>query len=226
MEYGQMIMILSRLAFGAVATFLAIVLWSNTRDTAWMFIVMGTILRYGEVMYTTLEMFGIVQTDLYLIGGIPVVKLVFQNLPNIFFIVAFAIMILRSRIRYDTMAAKLRGEAGTAEEEPKQKRKEKRGERKKRKGGGVEKEVPAAVATEERETTGATEPAQAAETVEEIEEAEEVEGAEEVEEIEEAEEVEGAEEVEEIEEAEEVEGAEEIEETEEIVERKDAPEGR
>jgi len=43
MDVGEVMLISSRLAFGAVASFLAIVLWSKTRDVAWMLIVIATI---------------------------------------------------------------------------------------------------------------------------------------------------------------------------------------
>ena len=98
MELGELVLILSRLGIGAVATFLAILLWSSTRDAAWMFIVMGTILRYGEVLFSTFEILGIMRMDA-VVMGIPLVKIVFLNLPTVFFIVGFSIMISRSRIR-------------------------------------------------------------------------------------------------------------------------------
>ncbi|MEW5816199.1 MAG: hypothetical protein AB1798_12490 [Spirochaetota bacterium] len=100
MEIGQTVMILSRLGIGAAAAFFAILLWSNTRDTAWMFIVMGIIVNFGEVMFSTLEIFGLVHGETYLLAGIPVVKVVFSNLPNVFFIIAFCIMILRLKVRF------------------------------------------------------------------------------------------------------------------------------
>ena len=99
MDYGQLIVILSRLLSGAIVTFLAIILWSGTRDPAWMLIVAGAIIRYGEVMYLTLELFGITQKDWLTIAGIPMVNFVFDNLPNLLFIIAFSIIILRNRVK-------------------------------------------------------------------------------------------------------------------------------
>lgn len=93
---------LTRLGVGAIATFLAILLWSNTRDTAWMFIVMGTILRYGEIMYTTFRLFGIVPTVQGSFVGLPysaIVRLLLSNLPTALYAVGFIIMLARSRIR-------------------------------------------------------------------------------------------------------------------------------
>ena len=98
MEIGELILMLSRLGIGAVATFLAILLWSNTRDVAWMLIVMGTILRYGEIMYSTFELFGLVH--MYgAIRGIPVAEIIFLNLPTVLFIAGFSVMISRYRSR-------------------------------------------------------------------------------------------------------------------------------
>ena len=108
MDFSSMVEILSQLTLSAVATFLAILLWSNTRDTAWMFIVMGIILWFGRVMYSTLALFGIVQGELYVIAGLSLVKVVFFNLPYLFFIIAFIIMIVRNRVRYETISAELR----------------------------------------------------------------------------------------------------------------------
>jgi len=90
---------LSRLIFGAVATFLAIILWSATRDTAWMFVIIGTIVNYGDVVLSTLESFGIVSIKALPLFGVSVFKILFANLPVAFFIVAFIIMLYRRRVR-------------------------------------------------------------------------------------------------------------------------------
>ncbi|MFP4373669.1 MAG: hypothetical protein ACLFPO_05015 [Spirochaetaceae bacterium] len=95
MATEAMILILSRLLFGAIATFLAIVLWSRTRDAAWMLIVIGTIVGYGEVLFTTLDRFGMVSVAAFTIQGVSVFRLLLSNLPTMFFILAFAVMIAR-----------------------------------------------------------------------------------------------------------------------------------
>lgn len=89
------ITLLSRLVFGAIATFLAIILWSKTRDSAWMFVVIGTVVGYGEAVYSTLEAFGMAKMDLLVIYNVSVVRLVFANLPMIFYSIAFLIMVIR-----------------------------------------------------------------------------------------------------------------------------------
>ena len=88
-------MILSRLVVGAVATFLAILVWSKTRDAAWMFVVVGTIIAYGDAVFTALEFFGLAHIDLFVVQGVSVVRLVLANLPMLFFALAFLLVVVR-----------------------------------------------------------------------------------------------------------------------------------
>jgi hypothetical protein len=96
MAAESLIFIISRLVFGAGATFLAIILWSRTRDSAWMFIVVGTIFRYGQILYDTFSLFGIVRSELVIIPGYLGIDTVLENLPYMFFIVGFIIIIKRT----------------------------------------------------------------------------------------------------------------------------------
>lgn len=99
MELADFIVSLSRLTVGAFATFFAILLWSRTRDVAWVLVVIGTLVMYAEIVYNTLERFGMVAAELWSVGGVPLFKTVFINLPMIFYIAAFAVMIARKRGR-------------------------------------------------------------------------------------------------------------------------------
>lgn len=94
MDAGELIFAISRLAFGAVAAFLAIVLWSKTRDSAWMLMVIGTIAAYADTVYSILASLGMAGSSLT-IGSVPVAALVFPNVPTLFFIAAFAVMVVR-----------------------------------------------------------------------------------------------------------------------------------
>jgi membrane-bound ClpP family serine protease len=95
MDSGQTAYILSQLSVGAVAAFLAIMLWSKTRDAAWMLVVMGTIFAYIEIVYSILGLFGIDGSNLFLIGSVPLISFVLPLLRMIFFIAAFVVMIVR-----------------------------------------------------------------------------------------------------------------------------------
>ena len=99
MAIEELVLIISRLSLGAVAAFLAIIVWSNTRDAAWMFVVIGIIIKYCEIMYATLGIFGIIPADVYIFPGILTVNTVLVNLPFVFYITAFIILISRTKVR-------------------------------------------------------------------------------------------------------------------------------
>ena len=89
----------SRLAVSALASLLAIVLWSRTRDPAWMLIVVGTIAAYADIVFSLLGVFGVIDPASFAWGGVPVASIVFANLPALFYSVAFLVMIVRKRNR-------------------------------------------------------------------------------------------------------------------------------
>jgi len=95
MDSGQLVYILCRLSLGALAAFLAIMLWSKTRDIAWMLIVIGTIAAYVETVYAILNIFGISGGEFITIGSVPLISIILPSLPTVFFITAFAVMVVR-----------------------------------------------------------------------------------------------------------------------------------
>ena len=97
MEVGEFVTVLTRLVLGALGTFLAILVWSRTRDAAWVLIVVGTLVSYAGIVYAALQLFGIVAGELLGVWGIPVVRVALENLPMAFFIAAFLVVIARAR---------------------------------------------------------------------------------------------------------------------------------
>ncbi|MDR1655096.1 MAG: hypothetical protein LBR96_03780 [Treponema sp.] len=95
MDIGELVFIVSRLVLGALASFFAIMLWSKTRDIAWMLMVIGTIAAYVEIVYSILELFGITEGDTFTLGSVPLASIVLPCLRMAFFIIAFIIMVLR-----------------------------------------------------------------------------------------------------------------------------------
>ena len=97
MNMAQIIYIVSRLLFGAIAAFLAINLWSKTRDISWMLMVAGAIALYVETIYSVLSMFGIVEGSVISINSLStsasVITIVLTNLPVLFFIAAFITLV-------------------------------------------------------------------------------------------------------------------------------------
>jgi hypothetical protein len=99
MDSGQIFFIVSRLTTGALAAFFAIMLWSKTRDMAWMLLVIGTIASYVETVYSILDMFGIMNTRIF-VGTVPLAAIVLPNLRTGFFIAAFVVMLIRKLSRH------------------------------------------------------------------------------------------------------------------------------
>jgi hypothetical protein len=95
MDSGEIIFISSGLFLGAVAAFFAIMLWSKTRDIAWMLIVIGTIAAYINTVYSILNEFGIIGTSIMMIGSRTLASIMLPNLSSVFFIAAFLIMVIR-----------------------------------------------------------------------------------------------------------------------------------
>jgi hypothetical protein len=84
------ILIIIRLVTGAFCTFSAILLWSRTREASWIFIIIGTICIYMQIVAKTLEEFGVFDTG-FLVFGIPIIKLLIDNLPLIFLSIGFLV---------------------------------------------------------------------------------------------------------------------------------------
>ena len=104
MEFTE-ITVLVRLILGALATFFAILLWSKTRDVAWVLVIVGTLIAYAEIVFTTLEEFGILKERSVSLFGLPAISFtlllqtVLSNLPLILYTLAFIILVLRRRLR-------------------------------------------------------------------------------------------------------------------------------
>ncbi len=91
--------LVARLVVVAVTAFLAILLWSRTRDLAWMLIVIGIIASYAGLLFDLLVSYGLLDKEGFSPLGIPLGEILFSNLPYLFFSAAFIVMILRKRGR-------------------------------------------------------------------------------------------------------------------------------
>jgi hypothetical protein len=96
MDIGEIIYISSRLILGALTAFFAIMLWSKTRDIAWMLMVIGTLAAYVENIYSILEMLGITETMTVTVGSVPLASILLPNLPTVFILSAFLVMVVRN----------------------------------------------------------------------------------------------------------------------------------
>jgi hypothetical protein len=91
------IILLSRIVSGAICAFFSILLWSKTREAAWIFVIIGSLCLYAEIVYSTLEKFGIVKSNAFLLYNIPVLKLFLLNGPIIFITLGFIMVIVGTK---------------------------------------------------------------------------------------------------------------------------------
>jgi hypothetical protein len=91
----------SHLLLGAFATFCAILLWSRTRDIAWTFVIIGVIVGYANIVYTTLIGLHILGNDILGLALPPnvlsVVSIALADLPLLFSGIGFLIAATRRR---------------------------------------------------------------------------------------------------------------------------------
>ncbi len=87
----------SRLLFGAFATFCAILLWSRTRDMAWTFVIVGTIVSYAGIVWGTLATFGIIDEAAFALRGVNVVRIALADLPPLFVGIGFILAVARRK---------------------------------------------------------------------------------------------------------------------------------
>jgi hypothetical protein len=99
MDTGSLVLIVSRLLFSAAAAVCAVIIWSKTRDAAWMLIVLGAVSSYVNTVYSILEMFGVTENFFPMIGSVPLATIVISCLPSIFFIAAFCVFLSKRKIK-------------------------------------------------------------------------------------------------------------------------------
>lgn len=95
MELTDYFVLLTRMGVGAVTTFLAILLWSQTRDAAWVLAIVAVLVSYAQIILETLEGFGIVSGEFFAVSGFPLLRVVLVNLPMVFLSLAFITMVAR-----------------------------------------------------------------------------------------------------------------------------------
>ena len=89
-----------KLVFGALACFFAILLFSKTRDLAWVFVIIGTVLLYIQIVFDTLYTLNIISKDYFILFGINffnIISVLIANLPLAAFITAFIIVLVKKK---------------------------------------------------------------------------------------------------------------------------------
>ena len=95
MSQSEMILYAVKLILGGITALSAAMLFSKTKDPAWISLIAGFVTMYASYVYDLLLTLGIVISKDIFIAGIPLTNLIFTALPSMFFILAFAIMLFR-----------------------------------------------------------------------------------------------------------------------------------
>lgn len=95
-----MVLLLLKIISGFAATLTAVLLWSKTRESAWLFIVMGTVFLYSEIIFSGLDLLGLSNFYLLTVYGISVIKLIFAFFPFLFFTAGFILFLMSRRRRF------------------------------------------------------------------------------------------------------------------------------
>lgn len=82
---------------GFLAALAALLLWSKTRDSAWLLMVLGVVFLYLKSLIKVLDEFGFVVYGLYYLGGTDIVELSLNILPFLFFFFGMVTFLFRIR---------------------------------------------------------------------------------------------------------------------------------
>ena len=88
---------LAELIAGGIATFLAVTLWAHTRDTAWLLVIIAVIVRYADLVFVTLESFGIATIPDITLWGLPLFRLILVVFWPLLLGSAFLVVLRRKR---------------------------------------------------------------------------------------------------------------------------------
>jgi len=99
MSETEIIFFAIKLVLGGIIAFLAIMLWSRTRDFSWMFLVLAAVTGYSAIVFDLLLRLGFVSVKKILLLGneIPLIQLLLAVIPSLFVIISFIIMLYKTR---------------------------------------------------------------------------------------------------------------------------------
>ena len=98
MTETEIIFFAIKLILGGLIAFLAIMLWSRTRELAWMLLVLAAVTGYSALVYDLLLRLGFVTSrEIMLFGNeLPLIKLILSIVPSLFVILAFLRMLFKT----------------------------------------------------------------------------------------------------------------------------------
>ncbi len=95
---NQMVIAVSiKLIAGFIAALISVLLWSKTRDGAWLTMVIGVVFLYLQKLLEILDAFGFDMYKEIKYGEIEIIPLLFETLPFLFFGLGMFLFLLRIR---------------------------------------------------------------------------------------------------------------------------------
>jgi hypothetical protein len=91
MDLNTPVLLGVKIIMAFLAATAGIAFWSHTRDLAWVFIILGVLASFIEVLVQFLELLGIFSLDMITFQGVSLIPLVFSILVPGFFLVGFII---------------------------------------------------------------------------------------------------------------------------------------
>lgn len=86
-----------KLLIGFIAALISVLLWSKTRDGAWLTMVIGVVFLYIDTILEILNEFGFILYKSLQFGDIEILPLLFEALPFLFFAIGMFLFLLRIR---------------------------------------------------------------------------------------------------------------------------------
>ncbi len=98
MVQSEFLFCIFKLILGGIIAFLAILLWSKTRESAWMCLVAASITGYASIVCDLLLKLGIIKNEVIMISGndISVYRYLAFLVPCFFIILAFLLMLVKA----------------------------------------------------------------------------------------------------------------------------------
>lgn len=97
LQNPELFELLVSLVFGAVASFLAIMVWTKTANLAWILVVAGVLASYAGLLYRTLRLFGFFSSSSIPVFASSLGSLLSTNIPQALFIAALIAFLFREK---------------------------------------------------------------------------------------------------------------------------------
>ncbi len=95
MTSAELAFYIIKLIAGGLTAFVAVLLWSRTRDSSWMAVLGGIVINYAGIVYELLSDFKIIGSDRIMLAGLPLTSLFFALVPSLLFMTGMILMLIR-----------------------------------------------------------------------------------------------------------------------------------